>query len=70
MAESDPIQHIQFGEDVQPVKSAGATVYSTGHKDQSISEKADYDIEDRVAKIADADLNSKKKQASSPYTDL
>lgn len=68
MAESDPIQHVNFGEGIHPVKSAGATRYSIGHKEQSISEKAVYDVEDTAAQIADADLNRKKKQASSLST--
>jgi KUP system potassium uptake protein len=61
MAESDPIQRIAFGEGIHPVKSAGATIYSTGRK-QSVSEKDGYDVEERAAQIADADLNQKKKQ--------
>jgi hypothetical protein len=65
MAESDPIQRVAFGEGKHPLRSTGATIYSTGHKEQSISEKTVYDVEDTAAQIADADLNSKKKQVSS-----
>ena len=61
MAESDPVQHIAFGEGIHTVKSTGATVYSTGRR-PSVSEKDGYDVEERAAKIADADLNQKKKQ--------
>ena len=67
MAESDPIQHVAFGESIHPVKSAGATVYSN-KGEQSISEKAVFDLEDTAARIADNDLNRKKKQVSSPVT--
>ena len=59
MVESDPTQRIQFGDDVLPVKSTGVTAYSTGKRDTSISEKAEYDVEDKAAQIATADLNMK-----------
>lgn len=55
--------HIQYGEETNPPKAAGEAVYSTEHKDVFISEKAeDYDLEEKAARIADADLNAKKKQ--------
>jgi KUP system potassium uptake protein len=66
MTESEPIQRVAFGDGIHPVKSTGATVYSTGRK-QSISEKDGYDIEERAAQIADADLNRKKKQTFSGW---
>lgn len=68
MAESEPIQRVAFGDDIHPVKSAGATIYSTGRK-QSISEKDgdSYDIENRAAQIANEDLNQKKKQTFSGW---
>lgn len=68
MAESDPIQRVQFGDGIDPVKSAGATVYSTLQKEPSIPEKTGYDVEGTAAQIADGDMNGKKKQASSPPT--
>jgi KUP system potassium uptake protein len=67
MAESDTIQRVQFGDGLHPVRSTGATPYSTGLKEQSISEKAAYDPEDSAARIADDDLNRKKKQTYSGW---
>ena len=56
-------QRIQFGDEISPVKSTGATAYSDGHKEPSLVEKrADYDTEEMALQIADADLNSRKKQ--------
>jgi len=59
MADSEPSQHIHFG--IHPVKSAASKVYN---KDPSLSEKVDFDVEDRAMQIANADLNQKKKQVS------
>ena len=66
MAESEPIQRIAFGDGIHPVKSSGPDVYSKTLK-QSVSEKNDFDVEDRAAQIADADLNRKKKQTFSGW---
>jgi KUP system potassium uptake protein len=66
MAESEPIQRVAFGDGIHPVKSSGPTVYTTSRK-ESISEKNGYDVEDRAAQIADADLNRKKKQTYSGW---
>jgi hypothetical protein len=59
MVESDSTQRIQFGNDVLPVKSNRVTAYSSGNRDTSISEKVEYDVEDKAAQIATADLNMK-----------
>ena len=61
MADSEPPQHIQFGGEIHPVKTAASKVYE---KDPSLSEKNDFDVEDRAMQIANADLNQKKKQVS------
>lgn len=59
-AMSDPTQHIQFGEGIRPVKTATSQAYN---KDLSLSEKTGtYDLEERALRIADDDLNKKKKQ--------
>jgi hypothetical protein len=62
MAESTSVQDIQFGDDIRPVKSAGIYTTAQSKDPVSISEKGSYDLEERAAHIADADLNSKKKQ--------
>ena len=67
MTEADTIQRVQFVDGMHPVRSAGATAYSNGPKEQSISEKAVYDPEDSAARIADDDLNRKKKQTYSGW---
>jgi hypothetical protein len=67
MADSEVSQHIQFGDDIQPVKTASsAAIYKKEGLMPSLSEKpAGYDEEERnAARIADADLNHKKKQVS------
>ena len=62
MAESTPVQRIQFGDEISPVKKT-VTSYSNANKDPSLSEKAGgYDLEERAIQIADQDLNQKKKQ--------
>lgn len=60
----DTTPHIQYGEETNPPKAASEAVYSTERKNVFISsEKAeDYDLEEKAARIADADLNAKKKQ--------
>jgi len=61
MAESTPIQRVQFGEEIHPVKSTG--VYSSTVREASLSEKnEDVNFEERAVQIADADANRKKKQ--------
>ncbi len=62
MADSETAQRVQFGEDINPVKTATSNVYN---KDYSLSEKNGFDVEDRAMQIANADLNQKKKQVSS-----
>lgn len=59
MADSEPAQRIQFGEEIHPVKTATSKVYN---KDPSLSEKRSFDVEDSAVQIANADLNRKKKQ--------
>lgn len=60
-----PAQRLQFG-DINPVKAADETAYTSALKNSKISEKATYaDLEDQAVQIADADLNRKKKQV--PY---
>ena len=69
MAESEIAQHIQFGEEIRPVKTIGSSkVYKKGGPTPSLSEKpTSYDDEEQqgAAHIANADLNHKKKQVSS-----
>jgi len=65
MADSTPAQGIQFGEDIQPVKTnKGATFNSKAHDGYpSSSEKSRaVDIEDKAVQIANDDLNKKNKQ--------
>ncbi|TVY88032.1 Potassium transporter [Lachnellula willkommii] len=66
MEASTPIQHVQFGEDIQPVKTKNSsTVYSQAHNDHpALNEKEEaVDLEDRVAvEIANEDVNKKNKQ--------
>ena len=65
MADSTPIQRVQFGENIQPVKTKGsATVYSQAHNDHpALNEKREaVDVEDSAVQIATEDLNRKKKQ--------
>lgn len=67
MADSNPAPRIQFGEDIQPVKTnKSATVYSKAHDGYpSSSEKSGaVDVEDRAVQIANEDLNKKNKQVS------
>jgi hypothetical protein len=52
-------QKIHFGDDINPVKSTGYSI----NRRLSLSEKGD-DVEADHKKIADADRNHKKKQAS------
>jgi hypothetical protein len=58
---SEPIQHIQFGEEIQPTRTTASKAYT---KDlASFSEKyAGVDLEERAVQIANEDLNHKKKQ--------
>jgi hypothetical protein len=60
-AMSEPIQHIQFGEEIQPARTTASKAYT---KDlASFSEKsAGVDLEERAIQIANEDLNHKKKQ--------
>lgn len=68
MEASTPIQRVQFGEDIQPVKTKNSsTVYSQAHNDHpALNEKGEaVDLEDRAAvQIASEDLNKKNKQVS------
>lgn len=72
MAESEAPQHIQFGDDIHPVKTTGSSrVYPKERLTPSVSEKPtsmSYDHRDEeeqnAAQIADADMNRKKKQVS------
>lgn len=76
MAESEAAQHIQFGDDIHPVKTTGsARVFPKERLTPSLSEKPtslptslSYDHRDEeeqnAAQIADADRNRKKKQVS------
>lgn len=68
MADSTPAQRIQFGEDIQPVKTnKSATAYSKAQDGYpSSSEKSGaVDVEDRAVQIANEDLNKKNKQVCS-----
>jgi hypothetical protein len=58
---SESIQHIQFGEEIQPARTTASKAYT---KDlASFSEKsAGVDLEERAVQIANEDLNHKKKQ--------
>ncbi len=61
MAEPEAINRIQFSEGIHPVK----TTVSAAYREELASvEKArgDYDIEERATRLADSDLNLKKKQ--------
>ena len=60
-AMSEPIQYIQFGEEIQPARTTASKAYT---KDlASFSEKsAGVDLEERAVQIANEDLNHKKKQ--------
>ena len=63
MAESTPIQHIQFGDEINPVKTASSRVYSIASKEPSLPEKAaGHDLEEKAVQIANEDLNRKRKQ--------
>jgi hypothetical protein len=65
MADSTPIQHVQFGEGIEPVKTKnGATAYSQAYNGQpALNEKGEaVDVEDRAVQIANEDLNKKNKQ--------
>jgi hypothetical protein len=64
MADSDPIQRVQYEDGIRSVKSAGATVYP--QQEKNFAEKDGSDVEATAAQIADADLNRRKKQASWP----
>ena len=65
MTELEPSQRIQFGEAINPVKSASKNAaYSNGFKEKSISEKDVYDPEEAVARISHDDRNLKRKQVS------
>jgi KUP system potassium uptake protein len=61
MDDSEGINGVQVGEDIHPVKTADSAAY---RKELAATEKArgDYNIEERAAQLANADLNSKKKQ--------
>lgn len=59
-ADSDPTpQKIHFGDDIKPVKSTGYAINLRA----SLSEKG-VDLEADQKKVADEDVNRKKKQAS------
>jgi hypothetical protein len=62
MSESEQIQrNIQFEEEILPVRSAG--VYTSGFNHPSLTEKSEVvDLEARAVRIAEEDLNRKKKQ--------
>ena len=57
-------QRIQFDDAIHPVRSDGISAYTALRKDPSTSEKeAIHDVEgNHTARIADEDLNRKKKQ--------
>ena len=60
--EAAPVQRIQFGQEIQPVKSNGVYT-STPFTHPSLSEKSDgVDLEARAVRIAEEDSNRKKKQ--------
>lgn len=50
----------QSGEEINPAQKSGDV---SEHKDPSLSEKAEgYDLDEEAVRIADEDLNRKKKQ--------
>jgi hypothetical protein len=67
MDDTTPAQRIQFGEDIQPVKTnKSATVCSKAHDGYSLTEKSEaVDVEDRAVQIANDDLSKKNKQVCS-----
>lgn len=72
MADQDPIQpqqqqqqqsHIQFGDEIQPVKSNGAPSYTAVLRDSKVSQRVtSHDLEEKAVQLANEDLNTKKKQ--------
>lgn len=53
MADPDTLQHIQFGEEILPVKSNG---YATMVKDAALAEKTvSIDMEERAIQIAESE---------------
>jgi hypothetical protein len=60
-AMSELIQHVQFGEEIQPARMTASKAYTNDLA--SFSEKsAGVDLEERAVQIANEDLNHKKKQ--------
>jgi len=69
MADSSAIRRIQFGDEISQVKTTGAC--SSFNKDSplSSSEKTtNVDLEERAARLNDADNQRKKKQKYSAWT--
>jgi KUP system potassium uptake protein len=66
MADQDSIQqqsHIQFGDEIRPVKSNGAPPYTTVLRDSKVSQRiTSHDLEEKAVRLANEDLNTKKKQ--------
>lgn len=65
MAASESAQHIQFGDDIHPVKTHNSATYK---KELAIGEKmvpTDIDDEEHMRRVADDDANHKRKQVRS-----
>lgn len=64
MAESTPIQRVQYEEGIHPVKSKNESAhYSKALEEHALSEKnSSADLEERAVRLANADLNRKNKQ--------
>ncbi|PQE18635.1 potassium transporter protein [Rutstroemia sp. NJR-2017a BVV2] len=70
MADQDSIQpqqqqqpHIQFGDEIKPVKSNAAPPYTAVLRDSKVSQRiTSHDLEEKAVRLANTDLNTKKKQ--------
>jgi hypothetical protein len=68
MADQDSIRaqqqsHIQFGDEIRPVKSNGAPPYTSVLRDSKVSQRiTSHDLEEKAVQLANVDLNTKKKQ--------
>ncbi|EHK99256.1 putative Potassium transporter 5 [Glarea lozoyensis 74030] len=67
MTDAEPLQHVQFGDGIRPVKSRSSAFGEKAmHENQVVGEKVKEIDEEELAvrEIADQDLNSKKKQST------
>lgn len=59
---ADPSQHIQFRDEIKPVRSNGLAFGDVLAESKVSQMASSYDFEEKALEIANEDLNKKKKQ--------